>query len=521
MSRTKNSILSILKVFEDLIRSRNHTKSGIRLTVEQEKIYCDALVLLLCCWYDSIQPKASGAIPRWAKSWSLAITSMDVSDLAALLKDADGNLIYNAEDRRSYESFKRSLSKEYPQAGAILSPLKGLVEDWYSNWDTSSFAAIHMCLVFISRLNLPGLLDLQAEAYESYVDGETRLSRDSDFTDTETNIIASWFPLTSKSFLYENWHPKHGRGSVADAKTSIEAKYQAFGRDCGIDRLDLLLGGNTMPQPVDRFLDRTAKVVFVPKSLNKLRTICMEPATLQWYQQGFMRSIILYIDQHEYLRRRISLDDQSLSQDLACEGSVDGSFATIDLQSASDSVSWSMVKQWTRRSSLLSVCGLTRSKACQLPDGKVMATKKFAPMGSALCFPMECIIFCAIVEAAILSVGGLPRKSKYRVYGDDIIVEQRYAEEVTLRLSRNGFRVNLMKSFWHVLDHNFRESCGGEYMDGMDVTPIRLSRRFAGYSDSRHLSPSSIAACVDLCNLSFRRLPTVRRLVVRSLLELP
>jgi hypothetical protein len=57
------------------------------------------------------------------------------------------------------------------------------------------------------------------------------------------------------------------------------------------------------------------------------------------------------------------------------------------------------------------------------------------------------------------------------VYGDDIIVRSDFADTAIQVLESVGLRVNTNKSFVHSL---FRESCGGEYYNGWDVTPVRL-----------------------------------------------
>jgi hypothetical protein len=97
-------------------------------------------------------------------------------------------------------------------------------------------------------------------------------------------------------------------------------------------------------------------------------------------------------------------------------------------------------------------------------------------MGSALCFPVESLVFWGIAVATIWKIVGdrdLAAQKVY-VYGDDIIVANDYAEEVMLQLEKCGLKVNTDKSAYG--DHFFRESCGVDAWKGFDVTPYRVKK---------------------------------------------
>jgi len=242
-----------------------------------------------------------------------------------------------------------------------------------------------------------------------------------------------------------------------------------------------------------------------------------------WHQQGVYSAFTqdLLMRPGFALRKRFRPEYQSPNRERAWEGSIDGGFATIDLSSASDSVSWSLVRSWFGNTCLYPWLLTTRSSGAVLPGGDVVALKKFAPMGSALNFPIECIVFAAITECAIRECGGDPVASRYQIYGDDIVVESEYAHAVMSRLSRNGFQVNTSKSFFLTnTDWYFRESCGGHYLNGQDVTPVRLSRKFSGLTWS-HVDPSQIMNLVELANDCNSRYPTVRRRCISALNCLP
>jgi hypothetical protein len=122
-------------------------------------------------------------------------------------------------------------------------------------------------------------------------------------------------------------------------------------------------------------------------------------------------------------------------------------------------------------------------------------------MGSALCFPIESVaFFLAIVSIRIHGAGVrvTPRavrkySSGVYVYGDDLIVPIDVAPAVSTTLSCYGFRVNAHKSFWN---GNFRESCGMDAFNGVDVTPVYLRRMLPVDRTDAH----GVASAVSLAN---------------------
>jgi len=227
----------------------------------------------------------------------------------------------------------------------------------------------------------------------------------------------------------------------------------------------------------------------------------MEPVTLQYFQQGVMKKLYRYIKCHPYLGRRVKLDEQEQNQLMAKQGSIDNSLSTIDLSAASDSVSWSLVKAVFHRTPLLKWIYATRSSKTLLPNGDVIALKKCAPMGSALCFPIECLIFAAVIEYVAQRWCYSERRAKpdYSVYGDDLVVPKVLTDELIEALTSLGFVVNTEKSF---TDGPFRESCGKDYFEGIDVSSVyyRLSA-----VNTQRLSPDDFAAICSGCNNAYER----------------
>jgi hypothetical protein len=77
----------------------------------------------------------------------------------------------------------------------------------------------------------------------------------------------------------------------------------------------------------------------------------------------------------------------------------------------------------------------------------------------------------AIAKAVIAHVYPEPSQVPVFVYGDDIVLPSKIAQAVTTALGMAGLMVNQSKSF---VRGPFRESCGGEFVNTFDITPIRL-----------------------------------------------
>jgi hypothetical protein len=218
---------------------------------------------------------------------------------------------------------------------------------------------------------------------------------------------------------------------------------------------------------------RGSRLSFVPKTCEISRTICTEPVLNMMFQKGIA----------EVLERRleetcgIGLDRQpDKNRILALLGSKNGRFGTIDLSSASDSMSNSLVDEffppqvvyWLKK---------TRSPVTILPDGTELELHMVSSMGNAFTFPLQTLFFTSLVYA---SYRMLDIKIEYpfrknlgnlAVFGDDIIVESKAYDLVCRLLNVCGFKVNVDKSFNTGL---FRESCGHDYFHGHNVRGVYI-----------------------------------------------
>jgi hypothetical protein len=98
--------------------------------------------------------------------------------------------------------------------------------------------------------------------------------------------------------------------------------------------------------------------------------------------------------------------------------------------------------------------------------------QKFAPMGSAVCFPIMAIVHFALIKAIIQlsTIGSAMEVSKHvYVYGDDIIIPREAVQAVYDYLPLFGMKINEEKSFHKSY---FRESCGLHAYKGKEVTPV-------------------------------------------------
>lgn len=226
------------------------------------------------------------------------------------------------------------------------------------------------------------------------------------------------------------------------------------------------------------------RVISVPKTQKTPRIIAIEPSYNMFIQQALMTMIVKRIENDPLLGSMIGFTDQAPNQEMARLGSSSGSLATLDLSEASDRVSSEHVELLlSRHRQLFNAVFACRSQRAQLPDGEIIHLTKFASMGSALTFPIEAMTFLTLVFVGIGKKLNrrLTRKEissfsgQVRVYGDDIIVPTETVHQVIESLESFGFKVNSDKSFWN---GRFRESCGKEYYDGVDVSLVKFRRRF-------------------------------------------
>jgi len=210
------------------------------------------------------------------------------------------------------------------------------------------------------------------------------------------------------------------------------------------------------------------RLQFVPKNAKTFRSIVVEPVLNSFGQLGI----------GDYIAGRLAfagvdITNQSRNQTLALQGSRNGSLATIDLSSASDTISKEVV------ASLLPLDWFTFLN--QFRTGQVMYRgecidlEKFSSMGNGFTFPLETLIFYSLAFS-VSDFLHLPT-GWTTSYGDDIIVPTEAVPLLVKTLAFCGFSVNLEKSFW---SGPFRESCGKDYWLGFDIRPFYQKHLVSG-----------------------------------------
>lgn len=319
---------------------------------------------------------------------------------------------------------------------------------------------------------------------------------------TVLDKVSSIVTTTLGSYDPDEWRFRHGPGAIAEVtgptnkyswsnwSDSLESEYPiadyGFHNHASWADICNLSGEIGSDEP-------SSRLVAVPKSFGGPRLIAAEPSEHQWCQQNLW---------HYFCSRTsstgiglfISFRDQSSNQRICQRASRDGSLATVDLSSASDRVTCHVVGQYFRSNPKLLSClraSRTRSVVQTLVPRALekVPLRKFSTMGSACTFPVESLVFLGIALSCVLTVRGLrptPRnirslRGEVSVFGDDIIVPVDSRELLEDALEVLYFKVNHNKTFW---TGKFRESCGVDAFNGVNVTPVYWRRIFDGSSES-------------------------------------
>lgn len=242
------------------------------------------------------------------------------------------------------------------------------------------------------------------------------------------------------------------------------------------------------------------KLQFVPKNAKTYRSILVEPIINGFIQRGIGKHI-----RDRLQRVGVDLDDQSRNQALAKSGSISNTLATVDLSSASDTISRELVYEllpldWARflesfRTAYISYKGVNDPRPLE----------KFSSMGNGFTFELESLIFWGL-SYAVLQQLGLPL-GWLAVYGDDIVLPREAVPLLRKVFTACGFSLNQEKSF---VDGPFRESCGKDFFKGIDIRP---------YYQKQYVSGETLFTLHNfyMRNFDFEGARRVRRLIHPSL----
>jgi len=401
----------------------------------------------------------------------------------------------------------------------LLSELDSLEARMKDNTDVRALLAFRQFVYFVYKLQVPYGDDLNNEVINRFIQVEAELvEHEFDPRDSIIKRARNFVSRLFAGFDARDIVPKHGPGAVATGEKGGEKSYfsrlythaERYYPFSGYFTLGVSQIADTLDKIGDlQVLEHgTAKVVLVPKDSRGPRLISCEPLELQWLQQGLLRKLVPWIEGHRLTKGHVNFTDQTANRRLALSGSLTNRWVTLDMKDASDRVSLRLVEELFAGTELLEALKATRSSETRLPDGiaspkgesslrrRTVQLKKFAPMGSAVCFPVESIVFYALAVATLTCYGWTSRDARAAVYvyGDDLIVRPEAYRHLLKHFPRYALRFNESKCCVTGL---FRESCGCDAYKGVDVTPIRLRMTWGRRGT---MSASEVQSYVEISN---------------------
>lgn len=324
--------------------------------------------------------------------------------------------------------------------------------------------------------------------------------------------------------------PRHGPGSVATGEKSwekhvfsrlyekLEAAYPFT--EYNVYNLSQVEHRPEYLESLEVLKDGTAKVVLVPKDSRGPRIISCEPLEYQWIQSGLGDKIKCHLESHRLTKGHVNFRDQEVNRRFALLGSTGSGHVTLDMKEASDRVSVGLISYLFADCPTLLRCLIAaRTSRTRLPNGKEVVMKKFAPMGSGLCFPIESFVFMAlgvgvIVHKWLSSARGVSQRHhtdrymrlvyratrRLHVYGDDIIATGEDYAGLLEYFPKVGLKFNTDKCCTR---GSFRESCGMDAHRGVCVTPLRLKRVWL--MSRPYQSPDALLSYVALSNALYHK----------------
>lgn len=380
-----------------------------------------------------------------------------------------------------------------------------------SDANVQAIKHVRQLLYFMYKLELPYEQKTCKKVIDSFVSVEEEIKN---LSIPESDPIVSRARVLITRVLSghcpRNIVPRHGPGSVSTGelggeKSHFSRLYAALEREFPFTEYFRLSALHTVDtydeiQALEPLETGTAKVVLVPKDSRGPRLISCEPLEYQWIQQGLQRKLYSIVENHWITKGFVNFTDQEVNRRLALESSHSQEWVTLDMKDASDRVSVELVKNLFRDSGWLDALLASRSTHTRLPDGGTVELAKFAPMGSAVCFPIEALCFYALSVSVLVVYRGYRWQDAIRsvyVYGDDLIVKRADYALILQHLPRFGLMFNESKC---CTSGFFRESCGCDAYKGIDVTPIRLRTR---WSRRRTQDPSVLVSYVALHNAMY------------------
>ena len=498
-----------------------------------------SLVCLVDAIFDDVEVAVGASLLRDRKTVHDRVNDEGLSFLTITLPLFNDWLVASLEQRRAsssiFSTFRRQSGSSLP---AFLQGLTTRIFDTctgalLTDPDHGAIFWIRQLTLLLKKIKLDCTEQRKRAAFDRYVSLEKELRRnDYEYTvkpyfelyravsdlvwadiiaasrsNTELGISANEFEFTRAVY------PSHSSGATADCRTGnsrydIKQWYTRTDRSFPVDYWGVpnaeWISGIEFLEPD---AELPVKVVTVPKTLKTPRIIAEEPSFVLTVQHGLRSWLYETIERAPIVGASVHFTDQTFNRNAALTSSITRNYSTLDLKDASDRVTVKHVKSMLQAYPQLQAAILNcRSRYAHVPGYDKLCLTKYASMGSALCFPIEAIVFYIIVQVALhKETSTTPCFASLRkfgkeilVYGDDIVVPRTMAQCVKVALTAFQLRVNESKSF---SEGNFRESCGLDAYDGTDVTPVYCRC----VPSLTHRNPVEFVTTVELANNLYKK----------------
>jgi len=371
------------------------------------------------------------------------------------------------------------------------------------------FALRQVCLAYSKAQDVPSRMTLD----EAKIAFRERISEEPEIT------APSWLLNEARSLIkrvvmengrlhamlaqwVDNPYGRHGPGAVAGKEHGL-SKW-LFKAINGVDKT--LYRFNDRCTPISGNAKPYSRLAIVPKDFKSLRSICIEPKEFQFAQQGLWSVLRDLIHLDPLTRRSINFNHQEYNARLCKRLDI----ATIDLKDASDRVRLKLCRLLFPKE-FYSLVTRYRSRRIEI-DSDIVRPTCFASMGSALCFPIETLVFWAIARAAMHPTSC---RKPLRVFGDDIVCPKEDAMYIVKMLESCGLKVNVAKT---CIDTPIRESCGAFTYACSDVSIVRFKATAVG---SARAWISLTESCKLLAAKGFSRASYAMLLLLKQFWHVP
>lgn len=212
-------------------------------------------------------------------------------------------------------------------------------------------------------------------------------------------------------------------------------------------------------------------LTIVPKKYNVGRVIVPDTVLGGFISNGLGRMIMdrLAVNAGLDIRRK-----QQEHKRVALKASRTGHLVTADMSKASDNISWALLQRILPKG-WIDVIDSDRIRKVSY-EGEILDVSSPLLMGKGYTFPLQTLVFYSLL-LSIANELGIGHKY-ISVYGDDLIYPYALHKYVLAVFPKLGLIINVDKTSCDKGNGTafrksgcFRESCGGDYLDGMDIRP--------------------------------------------------